>query len=76
MLPPPAATNPNTPIAFARSPGSTNSDTIIDSATADATAPPKPCTVRAPISIPFDEARPQISDATVNRAMPPMNSRR
>ena len=42
MLPPPAATNPNTPIALARSVGSTKSDTMSDRATAEATAPPKP----------------------------------
>ena len=41
-VPPPAATKPNTPIAFARSAGSTNSDTISDSETADTIAPPNP----------------------------------
>ena len=41
-VPPPAATNPNTPIAFTRSAGSTNSDTISDSDTADTIAPPNP----------------------------------
>ena len=48
MLPPPAATKPKTPIAFARSAGSVNNVTISDNATADTTAPPRPCTARAP----------------------------
>ncbi len=42
MLPPPAATNPNTPIALARSAGSVKSVTISESATAETTAPPRP----------------------------------
>jgi hypothetical protein len=42
MLPPPAATKPKTPIAFARSAGSVNSVIISESETADATAPPTP----------------------------------
>ena len=50
IVPPPAATKPKTPIAFARSAGSVNSVTISDSATADTTAPPRPCTARAPTS--------------------------
>ena len=39
--PPPAATKPNTPIAFARSAGSVKSVTISDSATAETIAPPR-----------------------------------
>ena len=42
IVPPPAATKPNTPIALARSSGSTNSDTINESDTAETTAPPNP----------------------------------
>ena len=49
--PPPAATKPKTPIAFARSAGSVNSVMISESATAETTAPPSPCTARAPTSI-------------------------
>ncbi len=43
MLPPPAATNPKMPIAFARSPGSVKRLIISESETAEATAPPTPC---------------------------------
>ena len=45
--PPPAATNPNTPIALARSVGSVNRLTISDSETADAIAPPTPWIARS-----------------------------
>ena len=41
-LPPPAATNPITPIAFARSAGSVKSVMISESATAATIAPPTP----------------------------------
>ena len=74
--PPPAATNPNTPIALARSPGSVNSVMISDSATADSTAPPRPCTARAPTSMACEVATPQVSDAAVNSVMPIRNRRR
>ena len=40
--PPPAATKPITPIAFARSAGSVKSVMISESATAATTAPPRP----------------------------------
>ena len=66
MLPPPEATNPKMPIAFARSPGSVKRLTMSDSETADATAPPSPCTPRETTSIPCEVERPQASDATVN----------
>jgi hypothetical protein len=46
--PPPEATKPKTPIAFARSPGSVKIVIISESATADTTAPPTPCTARGP----------------------------
>ena len=42
MLPPPAATKPKKPIAFARSAGSVKRPIISESDTADATAPPTP----------------------------------
>ena len=54
MLPPPAITKPKKPIAFARSAGSVNSFMISESATAETTAPPRPCTARAAISTPCD----------------------
>ena len=49
MLPPPAATNPNTPIALARSAGSVKRVIMSESETADAIAPPTPWTARAPM---------------------------
>ena len=76
MLPPPAATKPKMPIAFARSAGSVKSVMISDSATADTTAPPTPCTARAPTSRPCEFATPQASEATVKSAIPIRNSRR
>ena len=76
MLPPPAATKPKMPIALARSAGSVNSVIINDSATAEAIAPPSPCTARAPTSIACEVARPQHSEATVNSVIPHRNRRR
>ena len=55
----PTATKPKMPIAFARSAGSVNSVIISESETADATAPPSPCTARAPTSSPCVVDRPQ-----------------
>ena len=75
-VPPPAATKPNTPIAFARSPGSVNIVMISESDTAETIAPPRPCTARAPISTCWEFARPQASDAAVKSAIPIRNSRR
>jgi hypothetical protein len=74
--PPPAATKPKTPIAFARSAGSVKRFIISESETAEATAPPSPCTARAPTSSPCAFARPQQSDADVKRTMPETKSRR
>ena len=76
MLPPPAATKPKTPMAFARSAGSVNSVIISDSATAEATAPPSPWTARAATRNPCEVASPQQSEATVKSVMPETNSRR
>jgi hypothetical protein len=74
--PPPAATKPITPIAFARSPGSVNRVMISDSATAATTAPPSPWIARAPTSISCEVARPHAREATVKRATPETNTRR
>ncbi len=63
--PPPAATKPKTPIAFARSPGSAKSVTMSDSATAETIAPPTPWTARAAMRAPCDPAIPHASDASV-----------
>ena len=76
MLPPPEATNPKMPMAFARSAGSVKSVIISESATAETIAPPTPCTARATTSISCVPARPQASDATVKSAIPIRNSRR
>ena len=76
MLPPPAATKPKTPIAFARSAGSVKRLIISDSATAETIAPPSPCTARAPIRNSCEPARPHASEATVKSAMPIRNRRR
>src|SRR6266508_4532919 len=76
MLPPPAATKPKTLIAFARSAGSVKSVIISDSPTADAIAPPTPCTARAPTRNHCVVARPQASEATVKSEIPARKSRR
>ena len=76
MLPPPEATKPKMPIAFARSAGSVNRVIISESATAETTAPPSPCTARAATSMPCELARPQASEATREERIPTRNSRR
>ena len=76
MLPPPEATKPKMPIAFARSAGSVKSVIISESATAETTAPPRPCTARAPTSSSCEVESPQASDASVKSAIPIRNSRR
>jgi hypothetical protein len=74
--PPADATNPYTPIALACSPGAGNIVTIIPKITAEVSAPPTPCTNRAPINTPCDGATAHASDATVNTANPARNTRR
>ena len=74
--PPPEATKPKMPIAFARSAVSVNNVIVSESDTADAIAPPTPCTARAVSRSPCDLARPHASDASVKSAMPETNSRR
>ena len=64
MLPPPAATKPKTPIAFARSAGSVNRLIISDSETAETMAPPRPWTARAPIRNSCEPASPQAIEAS------------
>ena len=75
ILPPPAATKPKTPIALARSLGSVKSITISDRATAETTAPPRPCTARATTRASCEVARPQPSEASVKSAIPIRNRR-
>ena len=76
MLPPPAITKPKTPIAFVRSTASVKSIMISESATAETTAPPTPCTARAATSIPCEVESPQASDAAVKSPMPLTKRRR
>ncbi|MNT07314.1 hypothetical protein D3C72_1420140 [compost metagenome] len=76
MLPPPAHTKPYTPIALARSAGSVNRFMMSESATADTTAPPRPCTARAATSRPCEVETPQASEASVNSTRPARNTRR
>ena len=74
--PPPEATNPKTPIAFARSAGSVNSVMMSESATAETMAPPTPWTARAAMRTPCEPAKPQATDAAVNNEIPARNIRR
>ena len=70
MLPPPDATNPKMPIAFARSPGSVKRFTISESETAEATAPPTPWTLRATTRSPATSPGRTASEASVKSADP------
>ncbi len=72
---PPAPVKLYTPIAFARSGGDGNSLTIMPRLTAEAIAPPAPWTNRATTSTGWLSARPQASDASVNRTRPATKTR-
>ena len=61
-------------MALACSRGSGNIVTIMPRMTAEVMAPPTPCTNRAATSISWLWAAPQASEATVNTAMPVMNT--
>ena len=74
--PPAEATKPKTPIAFAWCAGSGNIVTIIPRITADASAPPIPCTKRAPISISWLTEAAQTSEAAVKTVRPARKTRR
>ncbi len=74
--PPPEATKPKMPIALARSAGSVKRFMVSESETAEATAPPRPCTARAVIRNSCEVASPHASDASVKKPMPPMKRRR
>ena len=76
IAPPPEATKPKMPIALARSAGSTNRFIVSDRETADAIAPPTPCTARAVTRNPCEPERPQPSEARVKSVMPMRNRRR
>ncbi len=68
--PPPEATKPKTPMAFARSAGSVKSIIMSESETAETIAPPSPCTARAVTSITSPFESPQTIDATVKSTIP------
>ena len=74
--PPAEATKPKTPIAFACCAGSGNIVTIIPRITAEASAPPMPCTKRAPISISWLTEAAQTSEAVVKTVRPMRKMRR
>ena len=76
MVPPPEATNPQMPIARALSEDSVKVVTTIESAAGAMSAPPMPCRARAATSALCESASPQNSEARVNRASPPMTTRR
>jgi hypothetical protein len=71
-----APTAPHTPSARLRWSGSSNDVVMIDSAAGVTNAAPMPCTARMAISSPGDSAKPPISDAAVNSAMPEANTAR
>lgn len=75
MVPPPAATNPNTPIARARSAGSVNVVMMIESTAGAMIAPPTPCNARAATNVACEPEIPQRSEANVKRESPTMNTR-
>ena len=60
--------------AFARSPPSVNVVVMIETTAGASIAAPRPCSARNASSIPGVVASPQSSDATVNSAMPSVNS--
>ena len=64
----------NVPIAFVRSTGSVKSVMIRESATADVTAPPSPCTALAVTRNASEFASPHESEASVNSVIPIRNS--
>src|SRR6476469_3209441 len=76
IVPPPDITKPKTPIALARSAGSVKSTMISENATAETTAPPRPCTARAATSSPCVFASPQARDERVKSAIPIRKRRR
>ena len=71
---PPSA--PQIPSALFRSAPSSNVVITIESAAGEMIAAPRPCTARAPISIPSDCARPQTSEAAVKTTTPTRKTRR
>src|SRR4051812_32026554 len=73
--PPAPATAPQTPSALLRSLPSGNVVVMIDNAAGESSAPPRPWTARAAISMPSEFARPPTSDAAPNSTSPPMNTR-
>ena len=73
---PSAPVAPQTPSARLRSRPSANEEVMIESVAGESTAPPKPCSARAPISSPRESASAQASDESANSAVPTRNTRR
>jgi len=76
LVPPPDVTNPKIPMAFARSEGSRKRLIMSESASASTTAPPRPWTALATMSISGETESPQTRDASVKNAIPRRNRRR
>ena len=74
--PPPEATKPKIPMAFARSAGSVKSVIISERATAETTAAPRPCTARPVTRRACEVASPQPSEARVKSEIPARKRRR
>jgi hypothetical protein len=74
--PPEPATAPQTPIALLRSEPSVNITVTSESAAGESSAAPRPCTARAAISMPGEEAKPPASEAMAKRMRPYVNIRR
>ena len=67
---------PQIPSALLRSAPSSKVVMMIESAAGEMIAAPRPCTARAAISTPSDQARPQRSDAIVKTTTPTRKTRR
>src|ERR1700716_4166085 len=71
---PPAATDPKTPKALARSPGSVNALTRVPKADGASTAPNTPCSARAVTRTTNEPAAPPIAEAMANPTRPAINT--
>ncbi len=69
-------TAPHAPRPRLRSGPSGSDAVMIDSVAGETTAPANPCSARAPINRPRDDASAQSNEANANRPVPAMNTRR
>ena len=67
---------PHTPSARLRSAPSAKEVVMIARLAGESTAPPRPCSARAPISRPREPANAQSSEAELKSAVPARNTRR